>query len=71
MCIRSSTRIIDVYKRQVDADGVHVGQSDMKAHNVRQLIGENKILGVSVQSVEQALEAQGAGADLSLIHILH
>ena len=47
----------------VDADGVHVGQSDMKAHNVRQLIGENKILGVSVQSVEQALEAQGAGAD--------
>lgn len=47
----------------VDADGVHVGQSDMQAQNVRQLIGPHKILGVSAQTVEQALEAQSAGAD--------
>lgn len=47
----------------VNADGVHVGQSDMNAKNVRQLIGVNKILGVSVQSVEQAIAAESAGAD--------
>lgn len=33
--------------RKVDADGVHVGQSDMQADDVRKIIGENKILGVS------------------------
>ncbi len=44
------------------ADGVHVGQSDMEAKNVRSLIG-NKILGVSVQTAEQAIKAQKDGAD--------
>lgn len=44
------------------ADGVHVGQSDMAAKNVRGLIG-NKILGVSVQTAEQAIKAQNDGAD--------
>lgn len=46
-----------------DADGVHVGQRDMAAKNVRMLIGKDKILGVSAQSVEQALAAQENGAD--------
>ncbi|HWQ72255.1 MAG TPA: thiamine phosphate synthase [Desulfitobacteriaceae bacterium] len=47
----------------LDADGVHVGQSDMNARNVRALIGEDKILGVSVRTVEQALLAIEHGAD--------
>lgn len=45
------------------ADGVHVGQKDMKAKDVRYLIGADKILGVSVQTVEQALLAEKYGAD--------
>lgn len=48
---------------EVDADGVHVGQHDMEAGEVRKKIGPNRILGVSVQTVEQALLAQQAGAD--------
>lgn len=47
----------------VDADGVHVGQKDMAAQDVRKQIGEDKILGVSAQTVEQAIKAQEAGAD--------
>ena len=49
--------------RSIDADGVHVGQSDMEAGNVRALIGEYKILGVSAQTVEQAVLAEKRGAD--------
>lgn len=48
---------------QVDADGVHVGQSDMEAGNVRELLGPDKIIGVSAQTVEQALLAEKRGAD--------
>lgn len=48
---------------EVDADGVHVGQHDMEAEEVRKKIGPNRILGVSAQTVEQALLAQQAGAD--------
>ena len=47
----------------VDADGVHVGQSDMEAGDVRAAIGPTKILGVSAQNIEQALLAQERGAD--------
>ncbi len=47
----------------VDADGVHVGQKDMQANMVRKKLGENKIIGVSVQTVEQALSAEKNGAD--------
>ncbi len=47
----------------IDADGVHVGQSDLSAQEVRTLIGEHKILGVSAQTVEQALLAEQQGAD--------
>ena len=47
----------------VNADGVHVGQKEMEAGEVRKKMGENKIIGVSVQTVEQALLAQKQGAD--------
>ncbi|ANU24778.1 thiamine-phosphate diphosphorylase [Planococcus donghaensis] len=47
----------------IDADGVHVGQDDETAFQVRQLIGEEKLLGVSVHSVEEARLAIQAGAD--------
>ncbi|QUN12365.1 thiamine phosphate synthase [Clostridium sp. C1] len=47
----------------VQADGVHVGQNDMDAKKVREMIGPDKILGVSVRTVEQALKAQQDGAD--------
>ena len=47
----------------VDADGVHVGQSDMEAGNVRELLGPDKIIGVSAQTVEQAILAEKRGAD--------
>ncbi len=46
-----------------DADGVHVGQSDMEAGAVREKLGPDKIIGVSAKNVEQALKAQAQGAD--------
>ncbi|GAB4370183.1 MAG: thiamine phosphate synthase [Calditrichia bacterium] len=46
-----------------DADGLHVGQDDLPAEVARRLLGEDKILGVSARSVEEAIEAQQAGAD--------
>ena len=49
--------------KEIDADGVHVGQSDMEAGSVRTLLGPNKVIGVSAQTVEQALLAQSKGAD--------
>lgn len=48
---------------KVDADGVHVGQEDMNARDVRGLIGPAKILGVTAKTIEQAQKAQLAGAD--------
>ena len=48
---------------KVDADGVHVGQSDMKAGDVRKKLGKDKIIGVSAQTVEQAVMAEKHGAD--------
>lgn len=47
----------------MNADGVHVGQSDMEAGDVRSKLGEDKIIGVSAQTVEQALLAEARGAD--------
>lgn len=47
----------------VDAAGIHVGQEDLAADAVRQRIGDKKVLGVSAQTVEQALAAERAGAD--------
>lgn len=48
---------------EMDADGVHVGQSDMEAGDVRAKLGPDKIIGVSAQTVEQALLAEKRGAD--------
>ena len=48
---------------ECDADGVHVGQDDMNVIEVRKLIGEDKIIGLSAQTVEQAKLAQEQGAD--------
>ena len=45
------------------ADGIHVGQEDMIAAQVRQVVGEDMMIGVSVHSVEEALEAVKNGAD--------
>ena len=48
---------------EADADGVHVGQEDMDAADVRKLIGPDRILGVTAKTIEQAQCAQRAGAD--------
>lgn len=45
------------------ADGVHVGQEDLEAGRVRELLGPDKIIGVSAHTVAEALAAQAAGAD--------
>ena len=45
------------------ADGVHVGQEDMKAEDVRRRVGENMIIGVSAHTVEEARRAVENGAD--------
>ena len=47
----------------MNADGVHVGQSDMEAGDVRAKLGPDKIIGVSTQTVEQAILAEKHGAD--------
>ena len=46
-----------------EADGVHVGQSDIKGRDIRSMIGPDKILGISAGSVEEAIAAENAGAD--------
>lgn len=48
---------------EAEADGIHVGQSDMELLKVRQKTGGKMFIGVSAQTVEQALEAQKNGAD--------
>ena len=48
---------------EMNADGVHVGQSDMEAGDVRAKLGPDKIIGVSAQTVEQAVLAEKRGAD--------
>lgn len=49
--------------REIGADGVHVGQDDLACAKARELLGPDAIVGVSAQTVAQALEAQAAGAD--------
>ncbi|MFH1339578.1 MAG: thiamine phosphate synthase [Candidatus Omnitrophota bacterium] len=46
-----------------DADGLHLGQSDLTLEAARRLLGKNKILGVSCHNLAQALKAQSEGAD--------
>ena len=49
--------------KQTDACGVHIGQSDMELKEARKILGAEKIIGVSCQTVEQALQAEKNGAD--------
>lgn len=49
--------------KKINADGVHVGQDDMNVEDVRRILGEEKIIGVSASSVEEALCAEKGGAD--------
>ena len=47
----------------IDAEGVHVGQSDMPCDITRKLIGNDKILGVSAATISEAKKAEKDGAD--------
>ncbi|MDO5358279.1 MAG: thiamine phosphate synthase [Slackia faecicanis] len=68
-CMPAASRVPFVINDDVqaalvcDADGVHVGQSDTACAQARALLGPDKIVGVSAQTVEQALAAEAAGAD--------
>ena len=46
-----------------DADGVHLGQSDMPCLAARKLLGQEKIIGVTVHNLAEALQAESIGAD--------
>lgn len=47
----------------IDAEGVHLGQSDMPVATARRLWGEDKLIGATAKTVEQAVEAYEQGAD--------
>jgi thiamine-phosphate pyrophosphorylase len=47
----------------VDADGVHIGQDDMDFKNARSVLGDDKIIGITVHNLEEALEAEKQGID--------
>lgn len=49
--------------KKIDADGVHIGQDDMNPLEARKILGEKKIIGVSAQTVEEAVLAEKQGAD--------
>ena len=49
--------------REINADGVHLGQQDMSILEARDIIGNEKIIGVSTHSIIQAKQAQKDGAD--------
>ncbi|MCM1223980.1 MAG: thiamine phosphate synthase [Lachnospiraceae bacterium] len=49
--------------KKIDADGAHIGQGDMPLEKAREILGEEKIIGVSAQNVGQAVLAQRLGAD--------
>ncbi len=47
----------------VEADGVHLGQSDMPLKMARRIVGNSMIIGISAETLEDAVEAEGGGAD--------
>ena len=47
----------------VNADGVHLGQSDMPCGAARKLLGEEKIIGITVHNLAEAVQAESIGAD--------
>jgi hydroxymethylpyrimidine kinase/phosphomethylpyrimidine kinase/thiamine-phosphate diphosphorylase len=49
--------------RELDADGVHLGQDDRDPAEARSIIGEGKLIGISTHSLQEALAAESAGAD--------
>ncbi|MBI2470987.1 MAG: thiamine phosphate synthase [Planctomycetes bacterium] len=49
--------------KKADADGLHIGQSDLNIYNARMIIGCDRILGVSTHNIVQARKAQREGAD--------
>jgi thiamine-phosphate pyrophosphorylase len=49
--------------KEVDADGLHIGQSDIDIHTARKILGYDKILGISTHNISQARRAQQEGAD--------
>jgi thiamine-phosphate pyrophosphorylase len=53
---------VDVAKI-VDADGVHLGQSDTSIEITRRILGKDKLIGISCHNLKQALDAQNRGAD--------
>ena len=54
----------DIYAaKEIDADGVHIGQSDMEYSKARQILGPDKIIGMTARTVEEAMEAERVGAD--------
>lgn len=48
---------------EVDADGVHIGQDDTSLIKAREILGKDKIIGVSVGNVDEAINAEREGAD--------
>lgn len=57
--------------KKVGADGVHVGQEDLACSKVREILGEDAIIGVSAQTVDEAVAAWKAGADYLGVGALH
>lgn len=49
--------------KEIDADGVHVGQNDVSVKSARQILGADKIVGATAKTIEQAQIAQEQGAD--------
>jgi thiamine-phosphate pyrophosphorylase len=47
----------------VDADGVHLGQDDLPLSEVRKIMGNDKLIGISTHNLQEAVEAQSGGAD--------
>lgn len=54
----------DIYAaKEIDADGVHIGQSDMAYEEARKILGPDKIIGLSAGNLEEAVQAEKLGAD--------
>ena len=51
--------------KKIHADGVHIGQSDMEIKNARELLGADKIIGVTAKTIEQAKAARNCRSRLS------
>ena len=54
----------DIYAaKEIDADGDHIGQSDMEYRKAREILGEDKIIGLSAGNLQEAIDAEKMGAD--------